>query len=403
MGNKASAPAPAVKGEAIRLERVPLATVREPLLSEWQAFEATNTPDSPTQDPDWLRGYFLEDLDKMTSYLLYNRSGSVSGSASFLLKDDWPLRLHLGEVGVAELPLRRLRLLGGSPALPEDESLYDLLFRELIATPGYDALYFTQVPVESFLWKYLTMSPLVRKSFYRYKPENPSPHLLLRFGASFEEYMKLNFSTTHRYTLRRKVTRFQEAAPGPVKLIRYTRPDEVAPFLDAAVQVSRKTYQWNLHQRGLRGTERFARRYRFAAEHGWFRSYLLFCGDTACAFLSGYQWKGRYYIDELGFDPAFTKHSPGTVMHIMAIQDMFNYQKPDFIDFESYGKYKEELSTESYTHCDMMLLRRRPYCRFVQAAHYACRLTTKVAARVLGRLNLKSRLKKAIRNRSACA
>ena len=293
MSHKASAAAPAVQGEAVRLERVLLATAREPLLREWKAFEANSTPNSPMQDPEWLQGYFLEDLEKLTSFLLYDRADSVSGSVSFLLKD-WPLKLYLGEVSIAELPLRRLRLLGGSPALPEDESLYDLLFRELIATPGYDALYFTQVPVESFLWKYVTTSRLVRDEFYRYKPDDPSPHPLLRFGASFEEYMKLNFSATHRYTLRRKVTRFQEAAPGPVKLIRYTRPEEVAPFLDAAVQVSRKTYQWNLHQRGLRGTERFERRYRFAADHGWFRSYLLFCGETPCAFLSGYQWKGRY-------------------------------------------------------------------------------------------------------------
>jgi hypothetical protein len=371
-------------------------------LGDWKTFEANSAPDSPMQDPEWLRGYFLEDLDNITSYLLYDRSGSLSGSASFLLKD-WPLKLHLGEVSLMELPLRRLRLLGGSPALPEEESLYDLLFRELIATPGYDALYFTQVPIKSFLWEYVTTSRLVREQFYSYKPEDRAPHLLLRFGASFEEYMKINFSTTHRYTLRRKITRFQEKAAGAVKLVRCTRPEEVAPFLDAAVQVSRKTYQWNLHQRGLRATERFERRYRFAADHGWFRSYLLFCGETPCAFLSGYQWKGRYYIDELGFDPAFTKHSPGTVMHIMAIQDMFNYQKPDFIDFGSYDKYKEELSTESYTHCDMMLLRRRPYCRLIQAAHYACRLTTKATVRVLGGLNLKSRLKKRVRDRSVRA
>jgi CelD/BcsL family acetyltransferase involved in cellulose biosynthesis len=403
MGNKASAPPLAVKGEAIRLERIPLATASESLLSEWKEFEANSTPDSPTRDPDWLRGYFLEDLDKITSYLLYNRSDSVSGSASFLLKEDWPLRLHLGELTIAELPLRRLRFLGGAPALPEDESLYDRLFRELIATEGYDALCFTQIPVESFLWKYVTTSRLVREEFYRYKPEDASPHPLLRFGASFEEYMKSNFSANHRYKLRRKVTKFQEKAVGGLKLVRCTRPEDVARFLDAAVQVSRKTYQWNLHQRGLSATERFERRFRFAAEHGWFRSYLLICGETPCAFLGGYQWRGRYYHDELGFDPAFTQHNPGTVLQLMAIQDMFNYQRPEFIDFGSYDEYKEELATESYFHCDMMLLRRRPYCRFVQAAHYACRLTTRVAVRVLRGLNLKSRLKKLVRDRSVRA
>jgi hypothetical protein len=402
MRNAASSPESAVHAPAIRLERIPLATASESLLSEWQAFEANSTPDSPMQDPEWLRGYFLEDLDKIISYLLYDRSGSVSGSASFLLKE-WPLKLHLGEVTLAELPLRRLRLLGGSPALPEDESLYDLLFRDLADNAGYDAVYFAQVPVESFLWKYLTTSRLIRTSFCRYKPEDASLHPLLRFGASFEEYMKNNFSKHHRRTLRRQVTRFQEEAPAPVRLLRYTRPEDVTPFLDAAIQVSRKTYQWNLHQRGLRATERLDRRCRFAADHGWFRSYLLFCGATPCSFIAGYQWRGRFYTDEIGFDPVFAKHSPGTVLRTMVIEDLFTYDKPELIDFGSYDKYKEEFANDNYTHCDMILFRRRLYCRFVQTAHYACRLTTKAAVRVLGGLNLKSRFKKIIRARSVSA
>jgi CelD/BcsL family acetyltransferase involved in cellulose biosynthesis len=188
-----------------------------------------------------------------------------------------------------------------------------------------------------------------------------------------------------------------------VRLVRYTQPEEVTPFLHAAVQVSRKTYQWNLHQRGLRSTERFERRYRFAAEHGWFRSYLLFCGETPCAFLGGYQWRGRYYTDEIGFDPAFAKHSPGTVLQMMCIQDMFASEKPELIDFGSYDKYKEEFSNDNYTNCDMMLFRRRTYCGFARGAHYACRIITDGAVSALRGLNLKSRLKKKVRDRSVNA
>src|ERR1039458_4093077 len=117
MSNTASA-TPAV--QTIRLERASLATPGEPFLRDWKAFEANSTPDSPLQDPDWLRGYFVEDLDKITSYLLYDRLGSVCGCASFLLKD-WPLKLHLGEPTIAELPLRRLRFLGGAPTLRSEE------------------------------------------------------------------------------------------------------------------------------------------------------------------------------------------------------------------------------------------------------------------------------------------
>ena len=64
---------------------------------------------------------------------------------------------------------------------------------------------------------------------------------------------------------------------------------------------------------------------------------------------------------------------------------------------------KRSSSTDNYTHCDMMLFRRRPYCRFVQLAHYACRTTTKAAVRILSALNLKGRLKKKVRDRSVSA
>jgi CelD/BcsL family acetyltransferase involved in cellulose biosynthesis len=188
-----------------------------------------------------------------------------------------------------------------------------------------------------------------------------------------------------------------------VKLVRYTQPEEVEPFLRAAVQVSRTTYQWHLHQRGLRSTERFERRYQFAAKHGWFRSYLLFCGDTPCAFLGGYQWRGRYYTDEIGFDPAFAKYSPGTVLQMMCIQEMFASETPEVIDFGSYDKYKEELSNDNYTHCDMMLFRRRMYCGFAKSAHYWCQLITEGAVSALSALNLKGKIKNKVRSRSVNA
>jgi hypothetical protein len=392
-------PVAASAAHKVRLERCSLGAANQRFLCGWEKFESGRGPDSPMHDPEWVRGYFLEDLPNITSYLLRDGNDLVCGQASFVLKD-WPLKLYLGELRVAELPLRRLRLLGESPALPEDESLYDLLFQELAAAPGFDCLHLAQISVESFLWKYVTTSPVVEKAFSRYQPEPASLHTSLRFGASFEEYMRTNFSKHHRKNLRRQITRFQEEAPAPVRMVRYTEPGEVSAFFDAAVEVSRKTYQWNLHHRGLRNVELLGRRYRFAADNGWFRSYLLFCGETPCAFIAGYQWRGRFYTDEIGFDPAFAKHSPGTVLTTMAIEDLFAWNTPTLIDFGSYDKYKEEFSNENYTHCDMILFRRNAYCRLVQASHYACQLTTRAAAGALEGLRLKSRLRKILRQRS---
>lgn len=383
----------------LRVHRIAVGSADEASLRAWKEFAEASPAEHPSQDPDWVRGYFKEDVPKISTYLVQDASGSVRGSASFLAKP-WPLKLYLGELTVAEMPLRRLRLLGGAPAIPEDEKLYDLLFQDLATNASFDAIHLAQVRVDSAFWKYLASSRLIRRVFAVYQPESKSLHPRLRFGSSFEEYMKTNFSKTHRHTLRRKVSRFQEEAPGPVRLIRYTEPGEVAPFLEYAVKVSRQTYQWNLHQRGLRETARFERRYGFAAERGWFRSYVLFCGETPVAFLGGYQWRGRYYTDEIGFDPAYSKNSPGTVLQMMAIQDMFAFDKPELIDFGSYDRYKEEFSNDNYNHCDLILFRRRPYCFVTRELHRGCGLATRAAVRVLHALRLKGRIKKSVRERS---
>jgi CelD/BcsL family acetyltransferase involved in cellulose biosynthesis len=389
-----AAPPAATEAPAYVLRESPFRALTPAMLDDWRRFETAQPSDSPAQDPEWIRGYFEEDLDHISTYLLYQGS-ELRGHASFLWRE-WPMKLHLGEVGIARLPLKRLRLLGETLNFPGDDGCYDLLFRSLAARQGHDALYFDQIPVESRLWSYLTTSALVERGFHRYQSDEPSLHPRLRFTGTFDEYLK-KFNKSHRHHLRRKVSRFREEAPGEVRFVRYTRPEEVDPFLDAAVEVSKKTYQWNLHGRGLRATDRLRRRLHFAAGRGWFRSYLLYCGEAPYAFLVGYQWKGRYYTDEIGFDPVLAKRSPGTVLQMMVLEDMHAFDTPELIDFGSYDKYKEEFANDSYQHCAMYLFRRTPYLRALAAGDYACRRVTGLAARLLHRFDLKRGLKKAIR------
>src|ERR1035438_840598 len=104
------------------LQRTSLARASDATLAEWDAFRRRRSPDSPVHDPLWLRGYFDGQLHNLHTYMLY-RSGSLSGVASFLLKN-WPLKWQLGEVTVAQPSLQRMRLLGGTLNLPEDEVAY---------------------------------------------------------------------------------------------------------------------------------------------------------------------------------------------------------------------------------------------------------------------------------------
>lgn len=352
------------------------------------------------QDPNWLRGYFGGQESNLFLYSLY-QSDQLCGVAAFLRRD-WPMKWQIGELTLAEFPLTRFRLLTDTLTFPSEEAAYDVLFQELAKADGcFDMLHLEEIPVDSFLWNYLNSRTLIRNSFLIYQPDAPAPHPLLRFQGSYEEYMG-KFSSKHRKNLMREIKRIRDGVLGPMQFMRIERSEELAWFLDQAVEVSRKTYQWTLHQRGLSATELLRKRLQFAAAHGWMRCYLLLCGHTACAFIVGFQHNGRFLFHEIGFDPAFAKYSVGMVLQLMAIEDLFNYKRPQLLDFGDYGAYKAMLSTESYVQGRVLLFHRRAYTRFLRAGHRVCRFTDRSLSSLLDRLNLKNKLRQRMRgwNRS---
>jgi CelD/BcsL family acetyltransferase involved in cellulose biosynthesis len=205
------------------------------------------------------------------------------------------------------------------------------------------------------------------------------------------------FSSKHRKNLLREVKKLRDGALGEMRLVRCESPEEVPAFLEKAFEVSRKTYQWTLCQRGLSATELIRMRVHFAAAQGWLRSYLLFCGERACAFVLGFQYKGRFLLHEIGFDPALAKYSVGTVLQLLAVEDLFLYNRPHILDFEAYGKYKEVFSTESYFQGKLFLFRRGAYTRLLRASHRGCEFTNGFLSSLTDHLNLKSKLKRRLR------
>jgi hypothetical protein len=369
-----------------------LDTAPRGLLAQWRAFRSSSP--SPMHDPGWLKGYFDGQTNNLLIYALY-QSGSLCGVAPFLRRD-WPLKWHLGELCVATFPLKRLRLLGGPLAFPNDQTACDLLFRRVLSDGGFDALFMEEIPVDSFFWQYLHTSPLIHSSFLAYRPDAVSAHPILRIEGTFEQYMG-KFSSKHRNTLQRKVKKLRESPFGEMRLVRYESPAEVPTFLDQAVEISRKTYQWQLHQRGLSATDLLRKRLQFAAGHGWMRCYLLFCGGRGVAFIVGYQYEGTFLLDEIGHDPELSKYSAGAVLQLLCVEDLFNYNRARIFDLQDYARYKDELSNESYMQGRIFLFRRGVYPSLLRAGHRACSAITLAASAFLDRLGLKSKVRKAIR------
>jgi hypothetical protein len=392
------------KGYSLR--SVAMETVDEAFMAEWREFSKGRPATPELQDPEWLRWYYkgqptvaFHEKNDITVYALY-ANGRLCGVAPFISRM-WPLYCQLAEFTLAKFPLRRFRLIGGSLDFPEDPAAYDVLFNELASqlsaqTGDFDTLYLDGIPVDSFLWKYLQESKIIRSGFLAYQPEPAKPHLLLRLTGTFEDYMG-KFSAKHRKNINREIKRLKSGALGEFQFVRYELPEEVPTFLEQAVELSKKTYQWILLHRGLDDPNLLRHRLPLLAKHGWFRSYLLFCGGKACAFLLGYQCRGTFLFFEIGYDPARASYSVGTVMQFLAVEDLFTYNRPEVMDLGTFDRYKEVLSTERNFRGSVFLFPRTARSRFMRISHYGLLVTNRALSALLDRFNLKAKLRKWMR------
>src|SRR5207245_1880184 len=218
---------------------------------------------------------------------------------------------------------------------------------------------------------YLCDSPLVGRNFYRSYSRLPLQRPFVRFVGSFDDYMR-KFSPKTRETWRRKMKKLSSS--GELKLVTVESPEDVDAFAEATVAVSHNTWQFNRAGRGVRDVDGFKRRLNLAASRGWLRSYLLTCGGIPCCFMGGFQYTGRFYYAEVGYDPAWKQFSAGTVLLLLVLQDLFERSTPQAIDFGDTGEYKFHFATDTYMEADFLLFRRGAYPFIAAGVHGACRM-----------------------------
>jgi CelD/BcsL family acetyltransferase involved in cellulose biosynthesis len=136
------------------------------------------------------------------------------------------------------------------------------------------------------------------------------------------------FSKKTLSTLRRKQKKF-----GETRLERITDVTQVARFLEVASAVSRQTWQSRQFGLRIRNDDAELAVLTTLAQHGLLRSYLWFSNDEPAAFLLGEQDKGRFHYDEVGYATPFARYSPGQVMLVQVLDDLFSHQRPEWFDF----------------------------------------------------------------------
>jgi Acetyltransferase (GNAT) domain len=217
-------------------------------------------------------------------------------------------------------------------------------------------------------------------------------------SGDFQQYLA-GFSGKTRSGLRRKLRKFAEASGGTVDFREYRTPKQMAAFFPQARKVSEKTYQERLLQIGLPAGEAFIASARALAQKDNIRAYLLFLRGEPISYLYCPVDQQIVSYDRLGYDPAWSSVSPGTVLQLLALEALFAEQRFAAFDFtEGEGQHKELFSTESCLCGDVYVLNRRLAPVSLVMLHHTVDRISGGAGIVLDRLNLRSPLRKLMRS-----
>jgi CelD/BcsL family acetyltransferase involved in cellulose biosynthesis len=173
----------------------------------------------------------------------------------------------------------------------------------------------------------------------------------------FDAYLD-TMSSNARSSLKRKAKKVATVSGGQLDIRRFRTPDEMTAFHDAARRISLRTYQEKLLGDGLPADSAFLRdMYRLAAADS-VRGWLLYVAGEPAAYLYCPIDTGIVRYDHVGHDPAFSDLSPGGVLQMAAMRDLFAEGGLRRFDFtEGDGQHKRQFATGGIACLDMLLLR----------------------------------------------
>jgi hypothetical protein len=280
-------------------------------------------------------------------------------------------------------------LFTGEPSAAIEPALVLPQFRDDIA-----AVLFSSQPIKGDL-------PLISipSGLIRYVP-NQYPRYYVDLHGTFASYRD-NLSSNYRHNLRRYSKRFSEFCEGTDSFRVFRTPDDMGTFHSLARQISQLTYQERLLGVGLPDTEQFRQKLIGMAATDSVRNYVLYHGEKPVAFLYC-SVHGRDVTAEVtGYDPAYDRFSPGTLLLYRMLEHLFSEERFRSVDFGSgEALFKSAFSTGSARCADIYFFRLRPWGLFIVLSHAGLKAISRFIVRLLRELKVNDRVKKLLRRRS---
>jgi Acetyltransferase (GNAT) domain len=264
-------------------------------------------------------------------------SGEIVGIAPLYL-DHHPIVLHsVRRIRLRTRPLKILSIAGGQPTVALEGISYSGLVSRLIeANPSLEGISLHGVPVGSDFHAYVTRSIEITKRFFVCQRAGLEQIQTIPLPETYQAFLD-RYDSKRRYNIRRQIRTLREFTEGRLEFRRITAPEDVQFFLEARSTMGRvRASVPQGEPNRIEPTE--LARLQDQAVRGLLRCYLLLDGDRPLASILGCQYGGVYMLGETRYNPAYEKHSPGTSLFHLAIEDLLsnNDMKPKLVSL-GYG------------------------------------------------------------------
>ena len=367
------------------LVRATLADCDDPAVRrDWQSLVSTRrTLYAQYQSPQWfdhLRA--TGDPGLLPPLLLRGRDGRLAGIVPLSYGEREIVFTTRARI-LWRTPLKMVSLLGGEPPIPDDPALADRVFAAALASaPGADGVYLHSVRTDGFLARCLAASHSRSGEMFAYAPSGERAFHWLELPVSFRDWLG-KFGAKKRYNLQRQNRLLAEHVHGDLVLRRIEGPRDVAGFAGDIATVVERSWQGELASAGVTRTARDPRVLEDLAQRGLLRSYLLFAGGRPCAFVVGYQYEDVFHYAEIGYDRDFGRFSPGTVLLVLLLEDLWAHRPPRLVNFGiGEAGYKREVGNREARDASLFLLRDTAANRARVRAHRAFRACVEFAKRL---------------------
>lgn len=210
------------------------------------------------------------------------------------------------------------------------------------------------------------------------------------------------FSSKSRQTLNRKVRKFKEHCGDGFAWKVCKDPAQMAEFHRLAREVSAKTYQERMHEAGLPEGEQFVQWLVEQAKQDAVRGYLLLHGSRPVAYVLCPVVNSILIYKYLGFDPAFSHLSPGTVLHYLMLESLFSERAFKMLDFTmGDGEHKRFFANASVDCANMLFLRPGARAMLAIASKMAVDGISTWLGKALQFVGIKSNIRRMIRGQNA--